>query len=141
MRRFLALSLLSSFVAGSAFAQAPQASGGYPNVGATLTAVSTTPATIATYTVTTTAGTAIAASSVRQRLSYQVQGSGYGCASWVTATVTISANSATAVCTGAGAFLVTTGSVSNFGNYLLPNTVMTVIGATGSTLTIVADAQ
>ena len=44
---------------------------------------------------------------------YQVQGSGYACLSWLTSAITISANSGSAVCTGAGAFLFSGGSADS----------------------------
>ena len=102
--------------------------------------ISTTPSG-GNYTVTTTATTAIPASSSRLRVGYQLQGTGYACASWVTATITISSNTAAATCTGAGAFLVTAGTTYNSTYPLTNNTAFSIIGATASALVLAYDAQ
>ena len=42
-------------------------------------------------------------------IRYQVQGTGYACLSWLTSAISISANAGSAMCTGAGAFLISGG--------------------------------
>jgi hypothetical protein len=124
----------------SAYAQAPAAPASFPSTLATTFTSINSAVTGYNAAITTTAATVVAAGS-KNRLSYQLQGSGYACMSFATATITISANASTAVCTGLGAFLVTAGSVSNYNGQIVPNTALTAIGATGSTLTIVGESQ
>lgn len=74
-------------------------------------------------------------------LSYQVQGVGYACLSWVTATVTISGSGASSTCGGAGAFLVTAGSAFTSAQGSVPNTALTAVGAAGAALSVAWQAQ
>lgn len=95
-----------------------------------------------TYTLTTTAATAIAAaSSGRWRVSYQLQGAGYACVSWTTTSVTISANTSAATCTGNGAILVTANSAFNSQYPMTPTSALTAIEATGATLQLACEIQ
>ena len=82
------------------------------------------------YAVTTAAATAIAANATRLRWSYQAQGTGYACASWVTASVTIAVSSANVVtCGGAGAFALSAGSAASSSEHAVASTALTIIGA------------
>lgn len=96
--------------------------------------------------ITTSAITAIPAAQSRMRLNLQVQGTGFACASWVTAAPTITVSSMNvATCGGAGAFRLQDGSVLPATQAALPNTALTVIGAAPSAgtlaLNLVWDAQ
>lgn len=89
----------------------------------------------------TTATTAIAANPGRYRVGYQIQGTGYACASWVTATPTIASGTGAAIkCGGSGSFLVTAGSTDTRAG-TLPSTALTAIGETGSSLQVVWEGQ
>ncbi len=79
--------------------------------------------------ITTSAATAIPAAA-RLRWSYQAQGTGHACASWVTTAVTIAVSAADVVtCGGAGAFALSPGSLFSSQLGATPTTPLTVIGA------------
>ena len=75
-------------------------------------------------------------------IRYQVQGNGFACVSWLTASVTITGTTSSAICSGAGAFLVTAGSTDN---RVYPGPVNTTplygIAAVGSTLQLSFEVQ
>ena len=116
-RLLLALALLTAGAAGAAHAQ----SGG--NV-----ALTTTPAAL------------IPASNRYTAVRYQVQGVGFACLSWVTASVTITGTDFSAVCGGAGSFLVTAGSV-DARLQSIPAGALTGVSAAGAALNVVFEVQ
>jgi hypothetical protein len=80
-------------------------------------------------TLTTSAQVVIPAAS-RRRWSYQAQGTGWACASWVTTAPTISVSAANvATCGGSGSFLVSPGSSANSSDVATPTTPLSVIAA------------
>lgn len=78
---------------------------------AALLALATTAARAQTAIPTGTPGVLITANPNARAVRYQVQGAGYACVSWATSAIAIVGSNAAATCTGAGAYLVTAGSI------------------------------
>lgn len=95
--------------------------------------------------ISTVTSSAIPQSLTRLRWSYQVQGTGYACASWATTTPTISVSASGVVtCGGPGAFALYNGSQAYSSPIAVENTPLTVIGSAGSgtlALALVWEAQ
>ncbi len=87
-----------------------------------------------------TPGTLIPFAAATLAVRYQVQGTGYACVSWVTASISISGSGGASKCAGAGAFLVGASSVDARLQNPQPGTPLVGVAAAGADLVIVWEA-